>query len=221
MLRAVIVIDYQNIHLTGHNFFEHDGTPRHHSLVHPLYYARQLLEARNLGQRPGFAQAELHRVEVYRGLPSPVHEPNGYARNLAQKERWESDPRVQVSLRPLTYRYLYGADGRPIRDINGLKVRDESVPPQEKGVDVLCALALVRASQEAGVDLVIMASHDSDLVPALDEAVRLRAAKVETTSWYDPVTHRSQQLRPSAGTLWNTRLGREQFIAARDLTDYA
>ena len=47
MLRAVIVIDYQNMHLTGHNFFEHDGTPRHHSLVHPLYYARQLLEARN------------------------------------------------------------------------------------------------------------------------------------------------------------------------------
>lgn len=51
---------------------------------------------------------------------------------------------------------------------------------KEKGINVLCALALVREASAADVDLVILASHDSDLAPALDEAIRLSSSKVET-----------------------------------------
>ncbi|GMA26707.1 hypothetical protein GCM10025864_44660 [Luteimicrobium album] len=31
-----LVIDYQNIHLTGHGVFVPDSVPRHESLIHPL-----------------------------------------------------------------------------------------------------------------------------------------------------------------------------------------
>ncbi|HEY4420939.1 MAG TPA: hypothetical protein VGN22_15560 [Pseudonocardia sp.] len=56
----------------------------------------------------------------------------------------------------------------------------------EKGIDVLCALAMVREARSPDVDLGILASHDSDLEPALDEAIALQYAKVETFSRSDP-----------------------------------
>ncbi|MGH3611579.1 MAG: hypothetical protein ACRDRK_02955 [Pseudonocardia sp.] len=92
----------------------------------------------------------------------------------------------------------------------------------EKGIDVLCALAVVREAQRADVDLVILASHDSDLEPALDEALVLGSAKIETFSWHDPAQpHRIRQLRPGSGRrIWNTRLGETEFRNCWDLTKY-
>jgi hypothetical protein len=74
------------------------------------------------------------------------------------------------------------------------------------------ALAVVREVQRSDVDLVILASHDSDLEPALDEALALGLTKIETF-WYDPAQrHRIRQLRPGSGrTIWNTRLGETEF----------
>jgi hypothetical protein len=46
---------------------------------------------------------------------------------------------VRIELRDLKYRYEYGADGRPVLDINGKKIPRGR--PEEKGFDVLCALA--------------------------------------------------------------------------------
>jgi hypothetical protein len=72
-------------------------------------------------------------------------------------------------------------------------------------------------------DLVILASADSDLEPALDEALELKSAKIETVSWYDAArSHRGHQLRPGGGRrLWNTRLAEPQFRASWDPTDYS
>jgi len=93
---------------------------------------------------------------------------------------------------------------------------------QEKGVDVLCALALVREAQADDIDLVILASSDSDLAPALDEVRRLRTAKVETCCWYDTQTRRGYQLHPTdrSAPIWNTRLPETAFRASWDLTKY-
>lgn len=116
-LPTSVVIDYQNLHLTGHGLFESTKhLPRHETLVDPLLFANLLLDARNRGQREGFPGAVLWRVLVFRGEPSPDHDPDGYARNQAQKVHWERDPRVRVTLRPLKYRYDRGADGRPATD---------------------------------------------------------------------------------------------------------
>jgi len=221
-LRAAVVIDYQNVHLTGHGRF--DSTrfgPKHDALVDPLHFANQLIQVRNSRQREGHDPAVLRWVDVYRGEPSVDHESKAHARNQAQKAHWERDNRVSVTLRPLKYRYRRDASGRPIRDAaTGIKI--PSGPPQEKGVDVLCALALVRRALSTDVDLVILASHDSDLVPAIDEVLRLGTARVETFSWYKP-GEPSFELRPTnhATRIWNTRLNESNFLNCLDRSNYA
>jgi hypothetical protein len=219
ILRAVVVVDYQNVHLTAHGLFAvSKQLSRHESLVDPLNFANQLIRARNNAQRPGMDHASLERVLVYRGQPSSVHDPKPYARNLAQKAKWERDPRVSVTLRPLKYQYMRDGDGRVITDRLGNKI---VTGKDEKGVDVLCALAVVREAQREDIDLVILASHDSDLEPALDEAIALGTAKIETFCWYDCTRpNRIRQLRPSSRTVWNTRLGEAEFRNCWDLTDY-
>ena len=183
-LRTSIVIDYQNLHLTGHNLFDSTRSlPRHETLVDPLLFARQLLLARNAAQLPGLPDATLRKVLVFRGQPSPEHDSKGYARNQAQKAHWERDKRVLVTLRPLKYEYQRDATGRLATDALGRKAVLGA--PREKGVDVLCALATVREAQSAETDLVILVSSDTDLAPTLDEVVRLGTAKIETACWSD------------------------------------
>lgn len=194
MANAVVVMDYQNIHLMGNGLFA-AGQPPHLSLIHPLHYATRLLHVRNGNQRSGVGavQAELVQVLVYRGLPSSLHDPSHYRRSLAQQTEWESDARVKVTLRPLKYEYQRTATGQKATDASGTPIVTGKV---EKGVDVLCALAVVREARDSNIDIVILASQDSDLEPALDEALAMNCVKVETASWFDPVNHSSREIRP-------------------------
>lgn len=219
-LRAVVVMDYQNVHLTGRGLFAVSRhRPAHESLIDPLHFANQLIATRNSRQREGMDHAVLTQVLVYRGDPSVEHDPKPYARNQAQKAHWQRDPRVLVTLRPLKYRYEYTEDGRCATDSTGRRIVKGK---DEKGVDVLCALALVREARNPDVDLVILASSDSDLVPALDEALTQGTAKVETVCWYDKTQPwRISQLRPGSGRrIWNTQLGETEFSNSWDRTSY-
>ncbi|MDA2892586.1 NYN domain-containing protein [Mycolicibacterium sp. BiH015] len=213
-------MDYQNMHLTAHGLY--DSTrygPKHDCLLDPLGFAVNLVATRNGRQRLGHADAELASVLVYRGLPLQQYEPDSYARSLAQKAQWERDRRVSVHLRPLHYRTRYDAQGTPILDSDGNRVIAEV---REKGVDVLCALALVREAASPDNDLVILASHDTDLEPALDEALRQGHAKVETCQWFRPDGQRhTKQLRPTGRSIWNTRLDESAFQRSWDRTPYS
>lgn len=170
--RVAVVIDYQNIHLTAHDIFCPLGLAKHQSLVHPLHFATQLLAARQVAMAargPDPQQVELGLVDTYRGLPTNKEEPQQYRRSQAQKSEWTRDRRVTVTYRPLRY---YGHGGERVG--------------REKGVDVLVALALCRLVEEASHDVVILAAHDSDLEPALEQAVqssnvRSGRVKLETT----------------------------------------
>jgi hypothetical protein len=85
-LHTVVIMDYQNVHLTGHGLFQVSRySPKHETLIDPLHFANQLIQTRNRMQKPGMDHASLSRVLVYRGLPSPEHDPKGYARNQAQR----------------------------------------------------------------------------------------------------------------------------------------
>lgn len=179
-LRTVVVVDYQNVHLTGHGLFPGSRIlAKHDVLIDPLLFVGQLIQTRNRAQEPGYDYAVLSRVMVYRGLPSAEHDSKSYARNLAQKAHWERDRRVLVTHRPLKYVYQRDSAGRLMIGPDGKRV---VVGKEEKGIDVLCALALVREAADPDVDLVVLASSDSDLEPALDGALRLGSAKVETCS---------------------------------------
>lgn len=129
-LRAVVVMDYQNVHLTGHGLFDRLG-PRHETLVDPLLFASRLVAVRNQLQEPGHPHATLRQVQVFRGQPSSEHDPRGYARNLAQKSHWERDKRVAVTLRPLKYDYERDDEGIVVSDEQGRKMVKGA--PREKG----------------------------------------------------------------------------------------
>jgi uncharacterized LabA/DUF88 family protein len=218
--RTAIVVDYQNVHLTGHGRFKSTRYgPKHEALIDPLHFSNQLLQVRNSRQRDGRPNAVLRTVDVYRGLPNGDHDPDGYARNLAQKAQWERDNRVTVTHRPLRYRYMRDGTGRPVRDpVTEIKIPEG--PPTEKGVDVMCALALLRHARRPDIDLVILASLDSDLIPALDEVVAL-GERVETFSWWSPDDWSFEMhLSDRSRRIWNTRLGEQEFLRCIDRTDY-
>lgn len=228
MLRASVVIDYQNVHLTARDVFD-PGGESHDSLVHPVLFARRAIQARNARQRPGHPAAALSLVTVYRGLPHVDHDWEQHRRCLDQATQWRTDGAV-VELRDLKYRYQTDVAGRPILDVRGKKTPVGR--PKEKGIDVLCALACVRESTRDDIDLVILASRDTDLVPVLDELYDLRGsdpgryAGIETISWFN---NRARQegamsggsLRPTAPRrIWNTNLDRACYEASRDRNSY-
>ena len=227
-LRASIVIDYQNVHLTARDVFDPHGNS-HESLVHPMLFARRAVQERNARRRAGHPAADLTRVTVFRGLPHVDYDWEQHRRCMDQAIRWRQDG-ARVELRDLKYRYQLGADGRPILDVNGKKVPVGR--PVEKGIDVLCALACVREALRPDVDLVVLASRDTDLVPVLDELFDLRGAdparyaRIETVSWYNKRAREEGalsggSLRPTAPRrIWNTNLDRACYDASLDRNDY-
>ena len=215
MLNATVIIDYQNVHITGYKLHG-SNLGNHQHYLDPIKFAETLANERNSRIKADFPPATIVKVLVYRGLPSSVHNPTQYARNLAQAAYWERDKRVIVAHRPLKYTYKRDDSGKLVLDSNG-----KSIPlsKQEKGIDVLCALALVREVRTA--DLVILASQDTDLIPAINEATSLRIGKVETCSWYLKGDHSSREIRSESSPVWNTRLNEANFQNARDVNDYS
>lgn len=222
-LRTVVVVDYQNIHLVGRNRFRGKDTPAHECLIHPLHFATRLVAERNSRQKDGHLPAKLSQVDVYRGQPDATHDPVAFGRNDSQAIEWRSsDPRVKVHLRTLRYEYQRDAQGRKIKNIHGKYEVDWTKKPEEKGVDVLCALRVYQAALDPAVDLVILASIDTDLIPALNLAHDTRKAKIETAFWGDRSFGGFGQLRldKPRGSIWGTPLSRDDFEAAVDPKAY-
>lgn len=228
MLRTSVIVDYQNVHLTAFDVFNPRGD-RHDSLIHPMQFAKRAIVQRNARQREGYPQAVVTRVIAYRGLHHVDYDWEQNRRALDQATQWGNDG-VDVQLRDLKYSFRLGADGRPLRDINGKKIPQGR--PKEKGIDVLCALACVREAARSDVDLVVLASRDTDLVPALDEVYDFRGsdpdryARIETVSWFNSRWEEEKSmsggsLRPTAPRkIWNTNLDRACYDASIDRTSY-
>lgn len=129
------------------------GRPIEESLIEPFRFAKQLAKARN---SDGLHEVEVARIEVFRGIPIPDDDPEGYRRNLEQKSQWEYGHQgiVSVTLRPLKYNWEWH-DGQktPIRSTR-----------REKGVDVMCALALVRLARSGNYDVITLA-HEIQTLP--------------------------------------------------------
>ena len=223
-LRAAVVIDYQNVHLTARDIFE-PGQPPQVALIEPSLFARAAVQERNKRQRKGHPLATVVKVFVARGLPHTDHEREQNARCTAQAEQWRSQG-AEVYLRDLKYDYERDASGRPIKDING-----KTTPKgrgREKGIDVACAVRAVRLAVQPTIDVVLLASRDTDLVPVLDEIYDMRGidpatvAAVETLTWDDRTAAlRLGSLRPSGNRrIWNTNLDRRIFEASRDRRAY-
>ncbi|OBG21561.1 hypothetical protein A5768_26000 [Mycolicibacterium fortuitum] len=213
-LRAIVVIDYQNVHLCARDHFL-PGTAAADSLISPGRFARRLIEVRN---RMSPLPAELVEAVVFRGLPEPQFDLYGYQRNLAHQRSWEADPAVRMVHQPLRYRVLRAAYSVGPA---GAQVQPE-VDVTEKGVDVLCALEVVDAASRRDVDLVVLASHDHDLDPAVAAVQRSRSARVEGFQWFGGPGQQVGHLHGDSqvARLWCTRMDVDDFAACRDEHDY-
>lgn len=195
--RLAVIMDYQNIHLTAHGLFAPYGTPVYDVLIHPLLFAEQLLIRRAAAQGDARQQrAVLTDVYVYRGAPGNSQQPALYRVTQAQRADWTRDRRVHVTYRQLKY--------------------STNRAPEEKGVDVLIAINLVRLAQAAEHDVVVLAAHDTDLEPALEMAAASAKTKVETVGWEG-----SRRLRFPGRTLWHTWLDGGSMVRSRDRKDYS
>ena len=86
---------------------------------------------------------------------------------------------------------------------------------REKGIDVLCALATMSAAARRDIDLVVIASHDSDLDPAAAAVQQGGWAAVECFRWSGGIGPSSGRLH-GTGHLKCTRLDEEDFVSCLD-----
>jgi uncharacterized LabA/DUF88 family protein len=182
--RAHLFIDYQNVHLTAHGAFGAAGAQPHESLIEPARMAGAVDAARGAMGRLGIITA----ISVYRGLPSPDREPDANRRNQAQAAQWTRDRRVSVTPRPLRYPPDW-----------------PDTPAREKGVDVLLAVDFARAALLRLADVLILASRDTDLAPALELALEIPGGpKVEVCNWVGTGRLRlgSRSKRPDPWCVW-------------------
>ena len=193
---AHLFIDYQNLHLSGHDAFGQG--PLHKSLIHPGLFADQVQAVRNAKVHTAVEIAEIH---VYRGEPSSAHDAIAAARNKSQASEWTRDRRVEVHARTLRY-------------------PQDGGPPREKGVDVMLAVDLVRCSIKSGADVIILASRDTDLLPALETAYDADGSLVEVAGW---ATQSRLRFKSNEGrrSLWATGLEMAEFDASLDPREYA
>jgi uncharacterized LabA/DUF88 family protein len=202
-LTLCVLIDYQNIHLTARDVFAPPGTRAEDTVVHPLAFAEKLVEIRAASQQVSTQrQTRLEAVRVYRGAPSNHHEPTLYSVAQRQRAFWTRDPRVIMTYRTLRYPDNWGS----------ATCRER---PREKGIDVLLALDLVDLAAAGTYDIVVMATHDTDLEPAIERALSKRRAKIETAGWQG-----ARRLKPQGQNVWHTYLAGCDYVAVRDRRNY-
>lgn len=145
----------------------------------------------------------LVRVEVHRGIPSSSRDPVGFGANRRQAEAWKAEsPLVVAKLRPLRYPRNWPAEA-----------------PEEKGVDVELALNLVEAVTLKQCDVAILFTHDTDLVPAIDTAARLRGpSSIETASWTSDSAR--QRLRSKEHAVYHHDISESVYDRVADATQY-
>ena len=200
--RVAVFVDYQNMYHGARRAFG-DPTADAPSFGHldPATLA-QLLTDLGRAVDPG---RMLVATSVYRGEPGRLSHRKLRAVFARQTSRWLTDPAVTVRTTPLRYRREV-ASGAPMWRA------------EEKGIDVLLAVDVVRGCYLDEFDTAVVASADTDLVPALDEALRA-GKRVETASWSGPETGFTA-LRVPGHRIWSHHLIREHFERVQDTTDY-
>jgi hypothetical protein len=140
---------------------------------------------------------ELAEVRVYTGRPSPK-DPASYAPHMRQSQVW-LDAGVNVIPRSLRY-----PDSWPVQK------------PYEKGIDVALAVDVVTMAIDGAYDVGVVASVDTDLVPALEFVYEKTNARIEMTAWCAEGQKWSSPVRG----VWCHRLTRTDYDSVADHRDY-
>ena len=202
--RIAVFLDYQNSWHRTRELFGSPSAPPTMGHVHPRRLGERLCD---LGRRIDPARS-LSEVRVYRGQPGLRSHHKLRLAFDRQTARWAALDDVSVHTRPLRY-----SPAERSREGRVVRWRGE-----EKGVDVLLALHLALGARDDQYDVAVVVSADTDLLPAIEEAVRI-GKRVETASWWKaPLPRRA--LHIPGRSLWNHYLDSADFAAVRDDTDY-
>lgn len=155
-LRTVVFIDGQNMYKGAREAFDLEHEKSHYGNFRPLGLARVLTQEQ---------QRDLRQVRFYQGMPHPDRDRIGHSMAQRRIESWRADDPAVVQIFTRTLRY----------------------PPKqgrEKGVDVQIAIDLVALAYDDEYDLAILASADTDLLPAVDFVVkRYKLKMIECVAW--------------------------------------
>lgn len=142
MIGATLFVDYQNMYRSARDAFGWNAEGAHFGNFRPELLAQQLARANHT--------LYVDSIRVYTG----IHTPRGNAhQNAAMNRRmsaWIADgpDLTEVFPRPLAYRGRGNA--------------------REKGVDVELAIDMVSLALDEAYTTLILASADTDLIPAID-----------------------------------------------------
>jgi uncharacterized LabA/DUF88 family protein len=142
-------------------------------------------------------------VRMYAGRPSSK-DSKTYAAHMRQANAWAKEG-VAVITRPLRYPHDW-----------------PSRPPVQKGIDVELAVDLIRGYVMDEFDVGIVASTDTDLLPAIESIWRFDRKRgydpVEVCAW--KAEGFAKQLRLEGQTLWCHQLARSDYERVADRNDY-
>ncbi len=89
-------------------------------------------------------------------------------------------------------------------------------PPQEKGIDVALAVDFVSLAHRRAYDVGVIASHDTDLMPAFEAVLELKLAHVESAAWRG----RNRLQFPGTQLPWCHALDEADFLRVHDTRNY-
>src|SRR2546425_683523 len=198
MARVKVFIDYQNVYEDARRAFFGHADP----VVRGQFSPRRLGEV--LLRRPETSLRALTLIRVYAGRPS-TKDAKTYGAHMRQESAWSREKDVTIVARPLRYPRNWPTERA-----------------QQKGIDVHLAVDLIRGYVMDEFDIGIVASTDTDLVPALEAVWRfdrkLGYDPVEVCAWRQGDF--AKQLRIEEQPIWCHALKLPDFNRVADLTDY-
>lgn len=200
-----VFIDSQNFYNDARRAFypEDENHPGSYGQVKPWALGELLIQKRTEAGRP---PSLLERVKVYKGIPSTGRDTKAYAAYRRQRTAWERENGVEVFGRSLSYPEEWPASGKPT----------------EKGIDVALAIDLLYHGIRRNYQVAIVASTDTDLVPALVAVCEQRRAwgrhivDVEVVCFEGS----NKRLRVDGEHVRGHTLSRAEFESVEDLTNY-
>jgi len=193
--RVVVFVDYQNAYRSARDaFHDHTFDPHWLGQIHPTALGLLLITL------SGDPERSLTQIRMYRGLPSNQRDPKGYAAARRQIAAWETMPTVDVTTRSLRYPRNYPRE-----------------KPEEKGIDVRIALDFYAMAVRNEYDIGVLMSSDTDLLPALEEVVRMPGGPSAEVAAWAPL---EQRLRVRGARIPCTWIDEKHYATIQDNRDY-
>lgn len=197
--RLTVFIDAQNVYNAARRAFYSASDSHVCGQFMPLALAEWICS-----QPPSGVTRILNQVRIYSGRPDATKDPKTHSAHMKQCSVW-AKAGVKVITRPLRYPPNWPSEHA-----------------QEKGIDVTLAIDFVSFAVDCLHDVGVIASFDTDLIPAL-EFVSDRyhnSCRIEVIGFDSTRTPKKRLRLKGRPNLWCYWINRALFDTIADPTDY-